>query len=147
MGPLLRLARALIRPQLRLHKAHALRRAEYGMALAVLAGLAGFFALALVTLLLVLWLGLLWALAVEFVAFAIGAGVVYAIMRAETRRQARESALLAEIQKQELRAALIAALPATRGFGLAAAGIAIGLAVLLATSGSSGDGDDGDSDT
>jgi len=144
MRPLLRLVNAMIRPQIRLRKTHALRRARYDVTLAVLTGLAGVFALALVTMLLVVSLGLLWALAIEFAGFSVAAGVVYAIMRAEVRSQAREAAQLADIQKQELRAALIAAMPTTRGFGLAVAGIAIGLALLFATGGGSGDDEDPD---
>lgn len=142
---LIRLANALIRPQIKLREAHAVRRFRYSILLAVLAGLAGAFALALITALLVSWLGLLWALSIEFAVFAIGAGVAYAVMRAEARRHARDTARLAEIQKQELRAALLAAMPKKGGFGLAAAGVAVGLALWLATSG--GSEKDGDPDT
>ncbi len=143
MRPLIRLAAALIRPQVDLRKAHALRQTRYGLALAILAGLAGFFGLALITVLLILAVGPIWALAIEFALSAIGAGVVFAVMRAEARRQAREAALLAQVQKQELRAAALAALPRGGGLGLVAAGLVFGLAFLLAAGG----GPDSDSDS
>ncbi|HHL20947.1 MAG TPA: hypothetical protein ENJ52_05405 [Aliiroseovarius sp.] len=146
LSPFLRLAEALIRPQLKLRKAHALRRARLDVTLAVLGGLAGAFTLALITVALVQALGPLWALAIEAGVFALATALVYALMRAEARRQAREAAYLAQVQRQELRAALGDAIPKTGGLGLAAAGLAMGLAYILASRTGDGSGAPDDSD-
>lgn len=140
MALVLRLARALIGGRAGLLGEHAKARVAHVALLAAFGSAAFVFLVILATLGLKSVIGLIPALAVMAAVSAVGAGIVFVLMRAEQRQHERALAIQAEREQRLAQTALIAAIPTLKRGGVLAAALGV-LAVVLMTG--RGGGDDG----
>ena len=111
---------------------HAKARATHLALLVAFGGTAAAFLLALVTVALARWLGLMPALGILAGVCLVGCIGVLIAMRSEERAHRLAAAQQARDEQRMVQAALLTALPGLRRGGLAAAALG-GIALLLAT--------------
>jgi hypothetical protein len=129
----LRLLQAAATRRLRLVGGHARARATHVVLLSAFGLVTLVYLLALATVALAQWLGVMGALAIMAGAFALGAIVVLLVMRAEARAHAATMARQTDEDQRMLQSALIGAAPAAirGGGGLLAAAAGLLTAVTL----------------
>ena len=128
----LRLILALTGQRAGVYVTHAKARAAHLAMLAAFGTAAGIFLLALITVALAQWLGVLAALAILAAICVLGCLGVLLAMRAERRMHQAVLAQQAREERRQVQATLLTALPGVRRGGVVAAGLAA-FGFLLAT--------------
>jgi hypothetical protein len=128
----LQLLAALARRRADVFGVHAKTRATHIALLGAFATAAAGYLVALATVALSRWLGVMPALAILAGICLVGCLGVLIAMRAERRKHAAAAALQAQDEQRMMQAALVGALPALRRGGLLTAAVA-GVGLLLAT--------------